>query len=285
MNAPPAPSTPPEALLTYVYAVAPPAPAVRRLLPSLTGVEGRPVTLLHAPGDDPGPVAFVISDVPRPEWDEDALKARFEDLRWLEDAARHHHRVVEALAAHTTVLPLRLATLYADHAGALGVLRTQGQAFATLLARLSGHTEYGVKLYVRPAAAPDPAVPADSAAPSAAVSPGRAYLQARRSQRTAHEDHHRQARLAAERLADVARRHTSDRVSHPVQSGPLAAAAPGENVLNDAYLVADADAEAFLAALDGVARGLPGIRVEVTGPWAPYSFAAATPPPAAPWTP
>ncbi|RKT08488.1 gas vesicle protein GvpL/GvpF [Streptomyces sp. 3211.6] len=269
-------SAPREALLTYVYAVTPPAPAVRLLLPSLTGVGCRPVGLLHAPGDDPGPVAFVISDVPRPEWDEDALKARFEDLRWLEDAARSHHRVIEALAAHTTVLPLRLATLYEDHAGALEALRAQGQAFATRLARLSGHTEYGVKVYVRPAPPPE------AGAPAAAASPGRAYLQARRAQRHAHEDHYRQAGLATERVAAVARRFAADRVGHPVQSGPLAAASPEENVLNDAYLVPDAQAEAFLSAVAGAAQDLAGVRVEVTGPWAPYSFAAPPPAPAAP---
>ncbi|MEW1632917.1 GvpL/GvpF family gas vesicle protein [Streptomyces sp. NPDC093801] len=271
-----APSGPPAPVLTYVYAVTPPAPAVRRLLPGLTGVAGRPVTLLHPPGGDPGPVAFVVSDVPRPEWDEDALKARFEDLGWLEEAARCHHRVVEALAAHTTVLPLRLATLYEDRAAALAVLRGRGQDFATLLARLSGHTEYGVKVYVRPAPAPA------TGAPPAGTSPGRAYLQARRSQRHAHEDHHRQAGLAGERVAAAARRFTTDRVSHPAQNGPLTAASPEENVLNDAYLVADAHAEAFLSALAGAAGGLPGVRVEVTGPWAPYSFATPPPPPGAP---
>ncbi|MEU8435644.1 GvpL/GvpF family gas vesicle protein [Streptomyces sp. NPDC029216] len=266
----------PAPVLTYVYAVAPPAPVVRRLLPGLTGVGGRPVTLLHAPGDDPGPVAFVISDVPRPEWDEEALRARFEDLRWLEEAARSHHRVIEALAAHTTVLPLRMATLYEDHAGALNALRAQAQDFATLLARLSGHTEYGVKLYVRPAPPPDAgAAPADT-------SPGRAYLQARRTQRSSHEEHYRQAALATERVVAVARRFTADRVRHPAQSGPLVAASAEENVLNDAYLVPDAHAEEFRSALAGATHGLPGIRLEVTGPWAPYSFAAPAPPPPEP---
>lgn len=261
-------SAAPAGPLTYVYAVTPPAPAARLLVPSLTGVGGRPVTLLHAPGDDPGPVAFVISDVPRSDWDEDALKARFEDLGWLEDAARSHHRVIEALAAHTTVLPLRLATLYEDHAAALGTLRAQGQAFATRLARLSGHTEYGVKVYVLPAP------PARAAAPATAASPGRAYLQARRAQRQDHEDHFRQAGLAADRVAAVAGRFAADRVAHPAQSGPLAAASPEENVLNDAYLVPDDRAEAFLTAVADAAHGLAGVRVEVTGPWAPYSFAA-----------
>ncbi|RSS72847.1 gas vesicle protein, partial [Streptomyces sp. WAC05292] len=89
--------------------------ALEHVLPALTGVAGSPVTLLTLTGPGHGPAAaFAVSDVPRSEWDEEALKVRFEDLAWLEETARAHHRVIEELAAHTTVLPLRLATLYAD---------------------------------------------------------------------------------------------------------------------------------------------------------------------------
>ncbi|MEU3776635.1 GvpL/GvpF family gas vesicle protein [Streptomyces sp. NPDC032472] len=258
-----APATP-APTLTYVYAVSAPVPALGEVLAALKGVAGTPVTLLPPSG----PVSFTVSDVPRADFDEEALKAHFEDLRWLEDTARAHHRVIEVLASHTTVLPLRMATLYQDSASALDALRAQSGAFAAQLARLSGHAEYGVKIYVRPADRP-----AAEPAPAAA-SPGKAYLAARRAQHHAHEDHYRQAQLATERIADLARRHTAGLVRHPAQSGPLAASATEENVLNDAYLVADPQADAFRAAVTGAAQDLPGIRIEVTGPWAPYSFAA-----------
>ncbi|WP_284581502.1 GvpL/GvpF family gas vesicle protein [Streptomyces sp. 2P-4] len=273
--------------LVYAYAATPPAPALEHLLPALTGVAGSPVTLLALTDPGRGPAAaLAVSDVPRSEWDEAALKARFEDLDWLEETARAHHRVIEELAAHTTVLPLRLATLYADRASALADLRRHGQALATGLARLSGHTEYGVKLYVRPAAAPDPsrgAAPQPSAAGASASRPGagRAYLQARRAHQHARDDHYAQARTAAERIAALAAPHAADHVRHPAQSGPLTASGAEENVLNDAYLVRDAEAEAFREAVHTAVRGLSGIRLELTGPWAPYSFAAPLPPPTA----
>lgn len=44
------------------------------------------------------------------------------------------------------------------------------------------------------------------------------------------------------------------------------------NVLNAAYLVAREQAEGFVALVDR-ATGEEGVRVELTGPWAPYSFA------------
>ncbi|GAA3092112.1 GvpL/GvpF family gas vesicle protein [Streptomyces roseofulvus] len=269
MNASPTPT------LTYVYAATPPAPLLDDVLPTLAGVAGRPVTLLPPVPDDtaPAPVAFVISDVPRADFAEAALQEHFEDLRWLEETARAHHHVIETLAGHTTVLPLRMATLYEDHTRALRALGEQSQLFATQLAQLSAHTEYGVKIYVLPAEAPEPA------APPAATSPGKAYLQARRVQRDSREEHFQQARLAADRLTAVAARHQAPRVTHPPQSGPLVAPADGENVLNDAFLVPDVQADSFRAAVRDAAADLPGIRLEVTGPWAPYSF--ATPPPAA----
>ncbi|MFD7629291.1 GvpL/GvpF family gas vesicle protein [Streptomyces sp. NPDC059851] len=279
MNAP-APPT-----LTYVYAVAPPTPVLDHVLPALVGVAGSPVTVLVPPGGAGGPVAFVISDVPQADWAEDALRDHFEDLRWLEDTARAHHHVIEALAAHTTVLPLRMATLYQDHTRALQALHAQTRDFATQLARLSAHTEYGVKIYVRPSTAP--ATP-DATTEAPPASPGKAYLQARRAHHDAREDHYRQAQLAADRLAAIAGRYTTQHVRHPAQSGPLTAPTAGENVLNDAFLVPDDQADAFRAALHRAAEDLPGIRLEVTGPWAPYSFAAPLPaaaPPAPPPAP
>ncbi|WP_225802697.1 GvpL/GvpF family gas vesicle protein [Streptomyces sp. NK15101] len=268
---------PAAATLTYVYAVTPPTPALDDVLPTLTGVAGSRVTLLTPVPDDAGPVAFAISDVPRADFEEEVLPARFEDLRWLEETARAHHRVIETLAARTTVLPLRMATLYQDHTRALRALQPQSQEFATQLARLAAHTEYGVKIYVRPATtAPD----TGAAAPSAG--PGKAYLQARRAQRDAHEDHYRQARTAADRITGIARQHAAEHVAHPPQSGPLTAASVGENVVNAAFLVPDAEADAFRRAIQAAAEDLPGILLEMTGPWAPYSFTALPPPPESP---
>ncbi|MER5734901.1 GvpL/GvpF family gas vesicle protein [Streptomyces sp. NPDC002262] len=280
-----------EPALTYVYAVAAVAPPLPALLSGIRGVEDAPVALLAPREAAPGAPAFVAGRVPAAHWSEEALRTRFEDLAWLEETARAHHHVVEALTAHTTVLPLRIATLYRDDDRALAALREQRSAFAERLALLAGHTEYGVKAYV----APDPetpgpgtgAAPGEAAAPAGAApsSPGKAYLQARRAQHHAREDRYRQAGRAAERIAATAARYATRAVRHPVQTGPLSRGERGErgeNVLNDAYLVPDDLADAFRAAVLRAVEDLPGVRVEVTGPWAPYSFATPTAPPAAP---
>ncbi|MFB7544559.1 GvpL/GvpF family gas vesicle protein [Streptomyces zaomyceticus] len=291
--------------LTYVYAVVPDTARVRTAVEGVRGVSGAAVCLLGegvppdgegappededassageaAPpeGEDPAsPVAFVISRVASHEFDERTLKARFEDLEWLEDIARAHHEVVQMVSRQDAVLPLRLATLYQDDERAREALAAQRQLFAERIALLRDRSEWGVKLYINA-----PAPPKDSGADGAGstgstgeLSPGKAYLQRRRAQHSVREDRYRNAQEAAQRIDALVSRFGTYRVRHPAQHGALAG--PEENVLNDAYLVPDDRKESFRAALAAVAADLDGVRVEVTGPWAPYSFAMPPPPP------
>ncbi|MFE5717599.1 GvpL/GvpF family gas vesicle protein [Streptomyces erythrochromogenes] len=270
--------------LTYVYAVARQTERLEALLVGLGGIDDAPVTLLTDASDTTTPLAFVISHVPQDEFSESALKAHFEDLEWLEGVARAHHEVVQAVAAEATVLPLRMATVYQDDPRARQALGEQRRTLVQRMASLDAHTEYGVKIYLPP---PAPPTGAESSAEAAAsdvealsASPGKAYLQRRRVQHHARERIYEQAQRAAAALEVIAARYTSQRVRHAPQTGALTG--PQENVLNDAYLVRDADADGFRAAIAQSAQDFPEIRIEVTGPWAPYSFAM---PPAEPSVP
>ncbi|MFE0186809.1 GvpL/GvpF family gas vesicle protein [Streptomyces sp. NPDC058989] len=253
--------------VSYAYAVARDAEgSLEDTLAGLPGVADAPVRLVRT-GQD-ADVVVAVSPVPAQDFEEDALRAHLEDLEWLESVARAHHRVIEALAARTTVLPLRLATVYLDDERVRLMLEDRRQAFTDRLSALDAHVEWGVKIYVE-AAAGQP----DETPPDTGLSPGRAYLSHRRAQRHARDDAYREAEQVARRVEDAARAYAVDRVQHRPQQGELARG-PGENVVNDAYLVPQRHAEGFRADVLRVAEGLPGVRVEVTGPWAPYSFAA-----------
>ncbi|MER5695893.1 GvpL/GvpF family gas vesicle protein [Streptomyces mirabilis] len=255
-------------LLTYAYAVVRSAEGLREATVPLRGVADSPVSLVTDTGDDQ--LGLVVSHVPGQDFQEDTLKQHLEDLEWLEAVARAHHGVIEALGEHTTVLPLRLATVYLDDDRAREVLEAGRTMFAERLARLSEHVEWGVKIYVEPSAAP-----AAPAVPTADLPPGRAYLRNRRQQQSLRDTVYQAAQQAAERVETAGRKHASDRVRHRVQQGLLADAggAVGENVVNDAYLVPLKRCDDFLADVTHAADGLDGVRVEATGPWAPYSFA------------
>ncbi|MFJ3659744.1 GvpL/GvpF family gas vesicle protein [Streptomyces sp. NPDC090119] len=255
-------------LMTYVYGVTRADDALAERLTALEGVVGAPVRLVPEGGDG---LALVASSVPVEDFREQALRRRLENLDWLTDVARAHHGVVEAVAAHATVLPLRLATVYLDDSRAREVLDSGREFFTDRLARLSGHVEWGVKVYVGPSAAP--AAPTEPA--GAELSPGRSYLRGRRQQQHHRDTVHQAAQRAAEGIEAAGRAHATERARHRVQQGTLAESAAGENVVNDAYLVPLERGEAFRAEVARAADGLAGVRVEITGPWAPYSFAMA----------
>ncbi|MFK8906650.1 GvpL/GvpF family gas vesicle protein [Streptomyces sp. YS-3] len=302
--------------LTYVYAVTRHTEPLRELLAGLRGVGRAPVVLLDADPLDvdlldadlldagpldgdreagpataagagpaaPAPLALVVSPVPRRDFDESALKDHFEDLEWLENVARAHHEVVQAVAGRETVLPLRMATVYRDDARARLALSEQRSAFARRLAELKDRTEYGIKVYLTPSTPPTADAPPGSADGPGPTTPGKAYLQRRKAQHHARETVYQQAQQACEAIEAIAAGYTPHRIRHAPQSGALTG--PGEerreNVVNDAYLVPDGEATRFRAEIEQAARDFPHIRVEVTGPWAPYSFAMAPDEAAAP---
>ncbi|MFB7137996.1 GvpL/GvpF family gas vesicle protein [Streptomyces sp. NPDC056237] len=219
-------------------------------------------------------MVVAVSPVPERDFLEAALRVHLEDLEWLESVARSHHHVIEALAARTTVLPLRLTTVYLDDERVRVMLRSRHEALDRRLTDLAAQVEWGIKLYVETAAASES--PADAELVSD-LSPGRAYLKQHRAQRHAREEAYQDAERAPERVQAAARAHAVDRVQPRPQQGELARR-PGENVVNDAYLVPLHRAEGFRAAVMRAAEGLHCVRIEITGPWPPYSFAAEVEP-------
>ncbi|MEU0040591.1 GvpL/GvpF family gas vesicle protein [Streptomyces sp. NPDC006333] len=253
-------------VVTYTYAVVYPAEDLGGALSGVQGVAGAPVRLVpEVPTDAP---TAAVSSVPSQDFQEDALRHHLEDLNWLESVARAHHHVIEILAEHTTVLPLRLATVYMDDKRVAETLREDTDVFSKALTHLAGHLEWGVKIYVEPHPESQ-----DAGAPTAdGLSPGRAYLHVRRSQRLSRDESYEVARQAAERVEAIGGAMAAGHVRHRVQQGELSVGT-GENVVNDAYLLARDVAADFRARILDAARDLPDVRIDVTGPWAPYSFA------------
>lgn len=264
-------------VISYAYAIARDTDgSLAEALSGLPGVAEAPVHLVRA--GDRGAVVVAVSPVPEQDFQEAALRANLEDLEWLESVARAHHRVIEALASRTTVLPLRLATVYLDDERVCEMLITRKAAFAERLAVLAAHTEWGVKIYVE--------APAPTDRPSRAARGRRSEPRTGLPQPPQGTAARPGGRLPRRRRGRPARR---DRRPRPCgRPGPAPGAAgrtrpwAGENVVNDAYLVPLRHAESFRADVSRAAEGLSGVRVEVTGPWAPYSF--ATPPETEPVT-
>lgn len=258
------------ARLSYVYAVGRSRGLEREAFTDHAGQDGTPLRTVTASG-----LAALVSSVPVEAFGTEGLKAQMEDLSRLEALARTHHAVVETAYESTTVLPMRLATVYIDDARVAEMLLDRGPEFDALISELEGQVEFGVKVYADPREAAGAGDEPEPGGESGPVSPGRAYLQRRRTQRRRHGDAYQAAgAVAAEVSARVTGIATAG-MRHRPQQGELAVGA-GENVSNEAYLVPGDQADAFRAALSDLSDRAPGARVEITGPWAPYSF--ATPP-------
>ncbi|WP_374984367.1 GvpL/GvpF family gas vesicle protein [Streptomyces fradiae] len=255
-------TTTPTPPLRYVYAVCRPIDGV--LPEGAAGITGEPPRLLHHGG-----LVAVVDAVPAEEFDEAPLRARLEDLDWLSATARGHDAVVASLTAVTSPLPLRLATVCRDDSGVRRLLDEGRDRFVRALDRLDGRVEWGVKVHARKEAPAGPRAPAG--APSGAVG-GREYLRRRLRERDGREEARRRAEEVGRELHGRLSAHAEATAVHPPQDPRLTGDADAVNVLNAAYLVARERAEGFVALVGEVAES-DGVRVELTGPWAAYSFA------------
>ncbi|UCM87012.1 GvpL/GvpF family gas vesicle protein [Streptomyces marincola] len=248
-----------QAPLWYVYAVTP-AGDPAALPEDLRGVADAPLRTLAQDG-----LTAVASPVAAADFDEEPLRQRLEDLAWLEATARGHQRVIDALtAAPGCVLPLRLATVCRDEAGVRRLLAGNRERFLDAIERLDGRAEWGVKVF---ADAPERT--------EAAPATGRDYLRQRARRRRTDEEAWQRAEAAAravhERLDEVAELSRL----HPPQDARLSGES-GRNLLNGAYLVPREREEEFCELAGRLAGELGGPRLNLTGPWAPYSFAQVT---------
>jgi hypothetical protein len=230
----------------------------------IDGIGDSPVSVL----EDGGLVA-VVSTVDLDEFGEEGLREHLEDLDWLERVARSHDRVVQGVAQLGPTAPMRLATICLDDAGVSDRLREWHDGLHAALDRVVGRVEWSAKVY----APPQPAQAGqDSADTTDTRGAGAAYLQRKRAQS--------QQRLEAEQQGVEAARAIHDALGAvSVASRVLAPQDPrltgheGTMTLNAAYLVAVDEQDAFLAETERLAAANGHVRLEVNGPWPPYSFA------------
>jgi hypothetical protein len=235
-------------------------------LPGATGVADQAVRTVDAAG-----LAAVVSSVDLAEYGEEALREKLEDLPTLETMARAHHDVVTAAWSRTPVVPMRLATVYRDDARVVAMLAERSADLTAALRQLTGHAEWGVKVYAVAAATP----PSEPSPPTGGPArPGTEYLLRRRAELSTAEESRRAAVSASDsvqaelsRLADAVRRHAPQDPQLTGEADPM--------VLNGAYLVADDRAAEFVDAVRTLDQRHPQVRLELSGPWPGYSFAGA----------
>ena len=243
-------------------------------LGGLAGVDvGGPVTVLGS-----GDVGAVASLVSLDEFGDERLREHLNDVVWLEDKALAHERVLDHVRELTTVVPMRLCTIYRTEASVQEMLERERTALIEALRRLAAKTEWGIKVFSTPDAVERMAVQRDPelaelAAEVERASAGEAYMLRKRLDdlRSAQVDQ------LVEECGDAIHVRVSalavDVVLNPVQAREVTNHS-GDMILNGVYLVEDSateDLRGLVAALQAE-YGHLGFDVQVTGPWAPYNF-------------
>ena len=242
-------------------------------VPAGNGVSAGPLERIEA-----GDLAALVSRVPLNEFGAGPLRENLNDLAWLERVARAHEAVLDRALAQSTIVPLRLCTIYESEQSVREMLEREHDALAQALDALTGRQEWGVKLIVDEDRLAEEARSRSAEAAAledelGARTGGGAYMLRRRLERHVREAVDALGAELAEQVHAELRASTSDAVVLPPQN-PELSGHEGRMLLNGAYLV---EAER----VDGVRRlvseleerhGALGTRIELTGPWPPYNF-------------
>ena len=259
----------------YAYGVVP--SAARLELEDLRGVDGaHPIEVVEQDG-----LAAITSAVELTDYGEEGLRRHLEDLAWVDRTARAHDAVLDRALATAAVVPLRLCTIFESEAHVRAMLEREHDALRAALERLSGRSEWGVKVLADPAALRAAAVQrspelARRSAEAEGQSTGRAYLARKGLEQEVVDETRRIAADAAREVHEAVSAHAAAARVLPVQQRELAGYT-GDMLLNAAYLV-DADRAGEIRALAqelGERHRDLGLSLQTTGPWAPYNFAAA----------
>jgi hypothetical protein len=255
----------------YVYAVV--AGEVDADLPA--GVADSTVRAVPAAR---GALSALVSDVSLEQFGDEALRHNLNELEWLAGTAVAHENVVDAALRATTVVPMRLCTIFRGDDAVREMLARERLDLEAALTRLHGAHEWGVKVLADADALGD-AVAQDSERlrdlrrNMASAGEGAGYFASRELARATREETEAQlARRTGDIHEALAALAVDARVNPP--SNRDLAGYQGDMVLNGAYLVAHERTEQLRALVARLAEehGAHGLGIELTGPWPPYNF-------------
>lgn len=264
--------------LLYLYCVLEPSTEAVQLLRS-GRVEGLDPTEPLFPIEAEGVIA-AVSRVPMADFAEEALNELVTDLPRLAPLVVRHEGAVRTLyAVAPALVPMAFGAVYREPEGVLRFLTAEAERLAALLDAVRGRQEWGVKVFADAAALRGAAERSSGALialddEAKAAGPGRAYLLQRKREEIVASETRAFLGAALENIVDLLGANSS---SIRLDEIPRDQDGPTELVLKAAFLIEEAAAQAFQSRAAEMKDTYlsQGLSVEVTGPWAPYSFTGA----------
>jgi hypothetical protein len=214
---------------------------------------------------------LAAADAPLDRFSAAAIEKGLKDLEWVSACALAHERMVEHVSSLGTAIPMKLFTLFSSDARAAADVGRSRRRLGTVLRRIEGRQEWGVRVSVDEVTARAAARErADRAAEG--LSAGARFLTRKRQEHREVRDIVAAGRGEADTVFDEVSRHADE-----TRRRTPSAAEPGLRLLLDAaFLVPVRRTAAFREAVRGQAERLApeGYRVVLTGPWPAYNFVA-----------
>ncbi|HVG75095.1 MAG TPA: GvpL/GvpF family gas vesicle protein [Thermoleophilaceae bacterium] len=237
------------------------------------GVDGGALKQVEAGG-----LAALVSPVPLAEFGAGPLRDNLNDLAWLERVAREHETVLEGVLSESTIVPLRLCTIYTSEDNVRDMLEEEHDSLARAIEVLAGRQEWGAKVL-----ADDERLAEEARSRSAetaaledelsARTGGGAYMLRRRLERHIRDAVDALGTELAEQVHAQLQDWASDAVVLAPQN-PELSGHEGRMLLNGAYLVEAKRVDGLrelVAELEERHSAL-GVSIQLTGPWPPYNF-------------
>lgn len=200
-------------------------------------------------------LTFWVSRVSRREY-ADELQQRLESLDWLAERSIRHQRVLAELSRDRDVLPTRLGIVFLSFRSLRDYAESAGPGIRKVLERIKGCEEWGVKVFASPKRREADVTPASS---------GADYLKRKANSLSRAQKHAPDPAIEefGQALAMVSKASTT-----------LGKSGGQPNLVWSAsFLVVREEREPFEQTLRRFAAEWgDDRRIEITGPWPPYSF-------------
>jgi hypothetical protein len=224
-------------------------------------------------------LAAVWSPVPVEDFCGPEAEERLGDLTWIGPRVIRHQEVVAGVMRHSPVLPVRFGTIFSSQANLEKVLERHSDTIAGFLERLADQEEWAVKGMLDRPGAKDKlfslklALEAESLE---ALSPGKRYFEEQRLRAACDQELKRWLQEVCRTLWTELRDYAAEVQERRLLSRETTGS-DQDMVWNWALLMPRQVVGGFQALIKDVnARYADrGLRLEMTGPWPPYSFCPA----------
>ena len=237
------------------------------------GIDGARVSTVAA-----RELAALVSRLDPEAYDPGLIEERVGDVEWLAPRAEAHDAVVSWAGNPGPVVPLHMWAVFSGRDAVVDMLRSRAAELGSVLERLRGADEYGLRVYADSTALENLALESDAAVAellrsASSAGPGQRYLIERKLERARREA----ARALAAARADAIHATLAAQSVAGVRDAIPTAASDGSAVLSAAYLVSRDGLDAFRGALTALVHETEseGFRFAFTGPWPPYHFAGS----------